>query len=41
VRTGNTALRDAISKEQAALMTDGTVSVLIKHWLGTGATMPS
>jgi polar amino acid transport system substrate-binding protein len=41
VRTGNTALRDAISKEQAALMTDGTVSVLIKHWLGRGATMPS
>jgi ABC-type amino acid transport substrate-binding protein len=41
VRRGNTALRDAISKAQAALMKDGSVSVLMKHWLGTGATMPS
>ena len=37
---GNVTLRDAISDAQAALMKDGSVSVLIKHWLGTGATMP-
>jgi polar amino acid transport system substrate-binding protein len=40
VRMGNVTLRDAISDAQAALMKNGSVSVLIKHWLGTGATMP-
>jgi len=41
VRKGDTALKEAISKAQAALMKDGTVPALITHWLGTGATMPS
>ena len=40
VRLGNTALRDAIGKAQAALMTDGTLPALIKQWLGKGATAP-
>jgi polar amino acid transport system substrate-binding protein len=40
VRKGNTALRDAIGRAQAALMADGTVAALIKQWLGTGATLP-
>lgn len=40
VRRGNATLRDAISDAQPALMKNGSVSVLIKHWLGTGATTP-
>jgi len=40
VRKGNTALREAIGKAQAALIADGTVSALIKQWLGEGATLP-
>jgi polar amino acid transport system substrate-binding protein len=40
VRRGNTALRDAIGKAQASLMADGTLSALIKQWLGKGATAP-
>jgi polar amino acid transport system substrate-binding protein len=40
VRKGNTALRNAISKAQAALAVDGTLAALIKQWLGTGATPP-
>ncbi len=36
VRKGNTALRDEISKAQAALMADGTLAALIKQWLGRG-----
>jgi polar amino acid transport system substrate-binding protein len=40
VRKGNTALRDAIGEAQAALMADGTLPVLIKQWLGKGATAP-
>jgi polar amino acid transport system substrate-binding protein len=41
VRKGDTALRDAIGKAQAELMTDGTLPALIKQWLGKGATAPS
>jgi polar amino acid transport system substrate-binding protein len=40
VRKGNTALGDAIGKAQASLMADGTLSALIKQWLGKGATVP-
>jgi len=40
VRTGDTALADAIGKAQAALTADGTLPALIKQWLGTGATLP-
>jgi ABC-type amino acid transport substrate-binding protein len=39
VRKGNTALRNAIGKAQAALAADGTLTALIKHWLG--ATLPA
>ena len=41
VRHGNTALRNAINKAQAALAADGTLAALIKQWLGTGATLPA
>jgi polar amino acid transport system substrate-binding protein len=41
VRNGNTALRNAINKAQAALAADGTLAALIKQWLGTGATLPA
>ena len=41
VRKGDTALRDAIDAAQAALARDGTLGVLIKQWLGEGATAPS
>jgi polar amino acid transport system substrate-binding protein len=41
VRNGNTALRDAIDKAQAELMTDGTLPALIAQWLGRGAAAPS
>jgi ABC-type amino acid transport substrate-binding protein len=41
VRKGNTALRDAIGRAQAALVADGTLPALIKQWLGTGATGPA
>jgi polar amino acid transport system substrate-binding protein len=41
VRRGNTALRDAIDRAQAALMKDGTLAALVRQWLGTGATIPS
>jgi polar amino acid transport system substrate-binding protein len=40
VRKANTALRDAIDKAQAALLTDGTLAALIKQWLGKAATVP-
>jgi polar amino acid transport system substrate-binding protein len=40
VRKGNAALSDAIGKAQASLMADGTLSALIKQWLGKGATAP-
>jgi polar amino acid transport system substrate-binding protein len=40
VRKGNTALRDAIDNVQASLMADGTLTALIKQWLGKGATVP-
>jgi polar amino acid transport system substrate-binding protein len=39
VRKGNTALRDAIEKAQATLMTDNTLPALIQQWLGKGATV--
>jgi ABC-type amino acid transport substrate-binding protein len=38
VRKGNVALVEAIGKAQAALLADGTIPVLIKQWLGTGAS---
>jgi len=41
VRKGNTALRNAINKAQAALAADGTLAALIKQWLGAGATLPA
>jgi polar amino acid transport system substrate-binding protein len=41
VRKGDTALRQAIDGAQAALAKDGTLSALIKQWLGEGATAPS
>jgi polar amino acid transport system substrate-binding protein len=41
VRHGNTALRDAINKAQAALAADGTLAALIKQWLGTAAALPA
>ena len=41
VRKGNTALRKAINKAQAALVADATLAALIKQWLGTGATLPT
>ena len=37
VRKGNTALRDAISRAQAALASDGSLGALIKQWLGKAA----
>jgi len=37
VRKGNTVLRDAINTAQTILSEDGTVSLLIKQWLGTAA----
>jgi len=40
VRKGDTALCDAINAAQAALAKDGTLAVLIKQWLGEGATAP-
>jgi polar amino acid transport system substrate-binding protein len=40
VRKGNTALRDAIGNAQAVLVKDGTLTALIRQWLGTGATTP-
>jgi len=41
VRKGNVALRDEITKAQAALKADGTLAALIKQWLGVGATLPA
>jgi polar amino acid transport system substrate-binding protein len=41
VRKGNVALRDGITKAQAALKADGTLAALIKQWLGVGATLPA
>ena len=41
VRKGDTALRDAINRAQAALAKDGTLAALVKRWLGDGATAPS
>jgi len=41
VRKGNAALRDEITKAQAALKADGTLAALIKQWLGVGATLPA
>jgi polar amino acid transport system substrate-binding protein len=41
VRKENTALADAIGKAQAALIADGTLGALIKHWLGKGAALPA
>lgn len=41
VRKGDTALRDAINRAQAALARDGTLAALIKQWLGEGASGPS
>ncbi|MDI4237370.1 ABC transporter substrate-binding protein [Bradyrhizobium sp. Arg237L] len=41
VRKGDIALRDAISGAQAALAADGTLAMLVKQWLGAGATLPS
>jgi polar amino acid transport system substrate-binding protein len=38
VRKGNAALREAIGNAQAVLIRNGTLSVLIGQWLGTGAT---
>lgn len=40
VRKGNTGLRNAIGKAQAALTKNGVLAALAKQWLGTGATMP-
>ena len=40
VRKGDAALRDAINAAQAELVRDGTLPVLIRHWLGEGATAP-
>ncbi len=37
VRKGNTVLRDAINSAQTILSEDGTVSELIRQWLGTAA----
>jgi ABC-type amino acid transport substrate-binding protein len=39
VRKGNAALKEAIGKAQAALITDGTLPALVKQWLGTGASV--
>ena len=41
VRTGNTPLRTAISKAQTKLRADGSLAALIKHWLGSGASLPT
>jgi polar amino acid transport system substrate-binding protein len=41
VRHGNTALRNAINKAQAALAADGTLAALIRRWLGAGAALPA
>jgi polar amino acid transport system substrate-binding protein len=41
VRRGDLALRNAICEAQAALAADGTLAMLIKRWLGAGATLPS
>jgi ABC-type amino acid transport substrate-binding protein len=40
VRKGDTALRDAIGRAQAALTADGTLPALIRQWLGKAATVP-
>ena len=40
VRKGNAALKNAVEKAQASLTADGTLSALIKQWLGNGATVP-
>jgi polar amino acid transport system substrate-binding protein len=40
VRKGDTALRDAIGKAQAALTADGTLAALIRQCLGKAATAP-
>jgi polar amino acid transport system substrate-binding protein len=40
VRKGNSALADAIGRAQAALVADGTITDLIKTWLGPGASAP-
>lgn len=41
VRKGDTALRDAIGRAQAALMKDGTLPALIRQWLAPGAARPA
>ena len=41
VRKGNTPLRTAISKAQIKLRADGSLAALIKHWLGSGASLPT
>ena len=41
VRKGNTQLRTAISQAQAKLRADGSLAALIKHWLGSGASLPT
>jgi polar amino acid transport system substrate-binding protein len=41
VRKGNTALRQAIDKAQAELVADGTLTALVREWLGHGARLPS
>lgn len=41
VRRGDTALRNAIDRAQAALAGDGTLAALTARWLGAGAAMPS
>ena len=41
VRQGNTPLRSAISKAQTKLRADGSLAALIKHWLGSGASLPT
>ena len=41
VRKGNAPLRNAISKAQAKLKADGSLAALIKHWLGSGAILPT
>nr|WP_249792641.1 ABC transporter substrate-binding protein [Bradyrhizobium sp. BRP22] len=41
VRKGDVVLRHAIDRAQAALAADGTLTALIKQWLGAGAMPPS
>jgi ABC-type amino acid transport substrate-binding protein len=41
VRKENTALREAISKAQSKLVADGTLTALVKEWLGATAHLPS